>query len=134
LHDSIRVLYRAGAAIVAPWRGAGDWTIIQIDENHTACHAASEKDDAMKATLWYLLAGLEVWLGVLAILLGIYGMLAMVRTDSVSAAETLACISGIVLGVGLVVDAIQRELGERARKNMKRLGNPLDTPTRPGHA
>jgi len=88
----------------------------------------------MKATLWYLLAGLEVWLGVLAILLGIYGMLAMVRTDSVSAAETLACISGIVLGVGLVVDAIQRELGERARKNMKRLGNPLDTPTRPGHA
>lgn len=88
----------------------------------------------MKATLWYLLAGLEVWLGVLAILLGIYGMLAMVRTDSVSAVETLACISGIVLGIGLVVDAVQRELGKRVKKNMKRLGNPLDTPTRPGHA
>lgn len=88
----------------------------------------------MKATLWYLLGGLEVWLGVLAILLGIYGMLAMVRTDSVSAVETLACISGIVLGIGLVVDAVQRELGKRVKKNMKRLGNPLDTPTRPGHA
>ncbi len=88
----------------------------------------------MKATLWYLLGGLEVWLGMLAILLGIYGMLAMVRTDSVSAVETLACISGIVLGIGLVVDAVQRELGKRVKKNMKRLGNPLDTPTRPGHA
>jgi hypothetical protein len=88
----------------------------------------------MKATLWYLLAGLEVWLGVLAILLGVYGMLAMLRTDTVSGLETLACVGGIALGIGLVADAIRRELGGRAIKRIERFKNPLDSPTRPGHA
>jgi hypothetical protein len=85
----------------------------------------------MKAALWYLLAGLEVWIGVLAILLGVYALL---YAESLSGLEMLACICAIVLGAGLVTDAIRRELGSRAVRTMERFKNPLDSPTRPGQA
>jgi len=83
----------------------------------------------MKAALWYLLAGLEVWLGVWTILLGIYALL---RAETLSGLEKLACVSAIVLGVGLVADAVRRELGSRGGKAIERFKNPLDSPTRPG--
>jgi len=88
----------------------------------------------MKAALWYLLAGLEVWLGVSAILLGSYVILTILGAETPgSGLETLAAIVAIVLGAGLVVDAFRRELGQRVAKTMERFNNPLDSPTRPGH-
>lgn len=88
----------------------------------------------MKAALWYLLAGLEVWLGVCAILLGFYVVLAAVSADiPPSADEMLAAFVAIGLGALLVVDAVRRELGNRIARTVERFGNPLDSPTRPGH-
>ena len=89
----------------------------------------------MKAALWYLLAGLEVWLGVCAILLGFYVILAaLTAAESASRLELLAAVASIALGAGLVIDAFRRELGQRVVRKMERFGNPLDSPTRPGEA
>ena len=89
----------------------------------------------MKAALWYLLAGLEVWLGVSAILLGLYAMLAMLSAHTASILEVLACVAAIVLGAGLVVDAVRREISGRTGKSgTERFESPLDSPTRPGQA
>jgi len=89
----------------------------------------------MKAALWYLLAGLEVWLGVCAILMGFYVILtAMTAVEPASRLELLAAVAAITLGAGLIADAFRRELGERVLKNLERFGNPLDSPTRPGQA
>jgi hypothetical protein len=89
----------------------------------------------MKAALGYLLAGLEVWLGVCAILMGLYVILAaMTAIEPASRLELLAAVAAITLGAGLVVDAFRRELGERVARNLERFGNPLDSPTRPGRA
>ena len=88
----------------------------------------------MKAGLWYLLAGLEVWLGVSAILLGFYALLTLFAADaSASGQEVVAAVCAILLGAGLVADAIRRELADRVIKTLERFGNPLDSPTRPGH-
>ena len=89
----------------------------------------------MKAALWYLLAGLEVWLGVCAILLGFYVILQFLSAvEHVSSAELIAAVAAITLGAVLVIDAFRRELGNRVMRTMERFGNPLDSPTRPGQA
>ena len=89
----------------------------------------------MKAALWYLLAGLEVWLGVCAILLGFYVILQFLSAaEQVSSAELIAAVAAMTLGAVLVLDAFRRELGNRVMRTMERLGNPLDSPTRPGRA
>jgi hypothetical protein len=89
----------------------------------------------MKAALWYLLAGLEVWLGVCAILLGFHVILQLLSAgEPVSSVELIAAVAAITLGAVLVIDAFRRELGNRVMRTMERLGNPLDSPTRPGRA
>ncbi|HEY6894727.1 MAG TPA: hypothetical protein VI258_11205 [Rhodanobacteraceae bacterium] len=89
----------------------------------------------MKAALWYLLAGLEVWLGVCAILLGFYVILESLSAAAhASRAELIAAVAAITLGAVLVIDAFRRELGNRVMRTMERFGNPLDSPTRPGQA
>ena len=88
----------------------------------------------MKAALWYLLAGLEVWLGVSAILLGSYALFSSLTSDTPASSPVLvAAVVAIVVGVGLVVDAVRRELGDRTTNASGRFKNPLDAPTRPGH-
>lgn len=86
----------------------------------------------MKFKFWYLAAGLEVWLGVFGILLGLYTLMSIVGLGTQppsSGIETFAGIVLIAVGAGLVGDAIRRELLVRAIKQMEASSNPLDSPT-----
>lgn len=81
----------------------------------------------MKLTLWYLAAGLEVWVGVFAILLGLFTLMAIV--ESPAEFRTLASIVWILAGALLVSHAVRRELKRRIDRQMESFGSPLDSPT-----
>ena len=86
----------------------------------------------MKVTIRYLVLGLEVWLGVSGLLMGIYSLMPMAGIGSAPATPGLEQVMGIVLaaaGAALVADAVRRELKAHVFKKMERLGNPLDSPT-----
>jgi hypothetical protein len=87
----------------------------------------------MKLPLRYLALGLEIWLGVSAIVMGLYllvfsiaGMgMNVVPVDSQQFAGFVLATFGVIL----VVDAVRRELRVQVIETMERFGNPLDSPT-----
>jgi len=81
----------------------------------------------VKLTLWYLAAGLEVWVGVFAILLGLFTLMAIV--ESPAEFGTLTSIVWILAGALLVNHAVRRELKRRVDRQMESFGSPLDAPT-----
>lgn len=86
----------------------------------------------MRSRFWYLVAGLEVWLGVFGILLGLYTLMSVFGLGTEpppSRAETIGACVMIAFGIALVADAIRRELTVRAIKKMEAFSNPLDSPT-----
>ena len=85
----------------------------------------------MQSKFGYLVAALEVWLGVFGILLGLYTLMSFVgiSTERSPGVESILGFTMIVCGAALVADAIRRELSARAFRKMEALGNPLDTPT-----
>jgi hypothetical protein len=85
----------------------------------------------MQSRFGYLVAALEVWLGVFGILLGLYTLMSFVgiSTERSPGVESILGFTMIVCGGVLVADAIRRELSARAFRKMEALGNPLDTPT-----
>ena len=81
----------------------------------------------MKFMLWCLAVGLEVWLGVFAILMGIFTLMSIVDIP-----RELQSTIGLALtfcGSVLVAHAVRRELKARIVYRMETLGNPLDSPT-----
>jgi hypothetical protein len=86
---------------------------------------------SMQSRFGYLVAALEVWLGVFGILLGLYTLMSFVgiSTERSPGVETILGFTMIICGGVLVADAIRRELSARAFRKMEALGNPLDTPT-----
>jgi hypothetical protein len=89
----------------------------------------------MKLTFWYLAIGLEVWLGVSGILMGVYSLMPVVgigATPILSEFQEFAGSAVAVVGALLVADAVRRVLKVRVLKEMERFGNPLDSPTQAG--
>lgn len=87
----------------------------------------------MKLPLRYLALGLEIWLGVSAIVMGLYLLvfsIAGMGTNVVPGEfEQFTGFVLATLGVVLVVDAIRRELRVQVIETMERFGSPLDSPT-----
>ncbi|HEX6138291.1 MAG TPA: hypothetical protein VF059_11580 [Casimicrobiaceae bacterium] len=86
----------------------------------------------MKVAIRYLVLGLEVWLGVSGLLVGIYSLMPLVGIGASPSAPGFEQVAGAVLvaaGAALVADAVRRELRVQVVKKMERLGNPLDSPT-----
>lgn len=81
----------------------------------------------MKSTLWYLAAGLEVWVGVFGILLGLFVLMSVV--ESPAELRTSTGVVWILAGALLVSHAIRRELKRRVDRQMESFGSPLDSPT-----
>lgn len=89
----------------------------------------------MKLTLWYVAIGLEVWLGVSGILMGVYSLMSVIgmgTTPILSEFQDFAGSAVAVVGALLVADAVRRVLKVRVLKEMERFGNPLDSPTQAG--
>ena len=85
----------------------------------------------MQLRFGYLVAALEVWLGVFGILLGLYTLMSFVglSAEASPGVETILAFTMIICGGVLVADAIRRELSARAIRRMDALGTPLDSPT-----
>jgi hypothetical protein len=87
----------------------------------------------MKVAFRYLLLGLEVWLGVSGILLGLYWLISPVVGIGTELApprfQQLAGLALTAIGAVLVTDAVRRELRVQLVKKMESFGNPLDSPT-----
>ncbi len=81
----------------------------------------------MKFVLWCLAIGLEVWVGVFAILMGLFTLMSIVALPGEF--EAIAGIALTTVGSTLVADAVRRELRSRAIRKMEALGSPLDSPT-----
>ena len=88
---------------------------------------AAERGKFVKFVLWCLAVGLEVWLGVFAILMGIFALMSMV--DIPREFESVIGLSLTICGSVLVAHAVRRELKARIIHRMETLGNPLDSPT-----
>jgi N-methylhydantoinase A/oxoprolinase/acetone carboxylase beta subunit len=87
----------------------------------------------MKLPLRYLALGLEIWLGVSAIVMGLYLLVFSIAGMGMNVVPgDFQQFAGFVLatfGVILVVDAVRRELRVQVIETMERFGNPLDSPT-----
>jgi hypothetical protein len=73
----------------------------------------------MRLTFRYLAVGLEVWLGVLGILIGMHLLISTVRmgTATLFAFQEFAGLAVIIVGAILVADAFLRELKVRVAKD-----------------
>lgn len=78
----------------------------------------------MRLTFRYLAVGLEVWLGVLGILIGAHLLISTVRmgTAALFAFQEFAGFALIIVGAILVADAFLRELKVRVAKDDARSG------------
>jgi hypothetical protein len=78
----------------------------------------------MRLTVRYLAVGLEVWLGVLGILIGMHLLISTVRmgTAALFAFQEFAGLAVIIVGAILVADAFLRELKVRVAKDEDRGG------------
>ncbi|MGE5170806.1 MAG: hypothetical protein ACM3JC_10625 [Rudaea sp.] len=87
----------------------------------------------MKLPLRYVALGLEIWLGVSAIVMGLYLLVFSIAGMGMNLVPgDLQQFAGLVLatlGVVLVVDAVRRELRVQAIETIERFGSPLDSPT-----
>ena len=85
----------------------------------------------MRLTFRYLAVGLEVWLGVLGILIGMHLLISTVRMGAAAlfAFQEFAGLALIIVGAILVADAFLRELKVRVAKDdagLRRSGSNSD--------
>jgi hypothetical protein len=87
----------------------------------------------MKLPLRYLALGLEIWLGVSAIVIGLYLLVFSIAGMGMNLVpgefDQFAGLVLVTLGVILVVDAVRRELRVQVIETMEHFGSPLDSPT-----
>lgn len=84
----------------------------------------------MKLALRYLGLALEVWLGVSAIIIGLYSVVFSLTTELVpSQFQQSAGFVLATLGALVIIDAVRRELKVQAVESIEKFGSPLDSAT-----